>query len=111
MVITLVRHLGRNVVQITLAELSITLLILVPQTQAEYGSQPGSSEQNPGTDPHARGIPGLVRLGEQPRAKDRPTLAHHPEDGKAGTALGSRALIVSHPSEGEGHRWKDARTH
>lgn len=50
----------------------------------------------------------MVRLGEQPRAKDWPTLAHHPEDGKAGAALGSRALVVSHPSEGEGHGWEDA---
>lgn len=109
MVITLVRYFGRNIVQVTLAKFVITPLVLIPQGQAEYGRQSGSSEQNPGTDPHARGVPGLVRLGKQPRAKDRPTLANHTEDGKAGTALGSRALVVSHPGEGEGHRWEDAR--
>lgn len=107
MIIALVRDLGWNVIQVTLAKLIISLLVLVPQAQTEYTSHTSSSEENPCTYPHALGVPRLVRLGEQTRAQDRATLANHAEDGQTSTSLGGGALVVRHPREGECHGGED----
>lgn len=107
MIIALVRDFGRNVVQVTLSKLIIPLLVLVPQTQAEYSRQNRSSEENSCACPHALGVPRLVCLGEQTRAQDRAALANHAEDGQTGTSLGGRALVVRHPRESECHGGED----
>lgn len=107
MIIALVRDLWWNVIQVTLAKLVISLLILVPQAQTEYTRHTCSSEENPCTYPHALGVPRLVRLGEQACAQDRTALADHAEDGQTGTSLGGRALVVCHPREGECHGGED----
>lgn len=107
MIIALVRDLRWNVIQVTLAKLIISPLVLVPQAQPKYSRQTCSGEENSCTCPHALGVPRLVCLGEQTRAQDRAALANHAEDGQAGTSLGGRALVVRHPREGECHGGKD----
>lgn len=111
MIIALVRDLRWNVIQVTLAKLLIALLVLVPQAQTEYSRQTCSGEEDSCTCPHALGVPRLICLGEQTRAQDWTALANHAEDGETGTSLGSRALVVRHPREGEGHSGEDTGAH
>lgn len=107
MIIALVRDLRWNVIQVTLAKLIISPLVLVPQAKTKYSRQTCSGEENSCTCPHALGVPRLVCLGEQTRAQDRAALADHAEDGQTGTSLGGRALVIRHPREGECHSGED----
>lgn len=86
---------------------AVTMTILQTQTRAQNKCYQRRSEKNSSTNPHALRIVRSTRLGEQASTQDRSTLAEHTEDGKTSTSLGAGALVVSHPSEGQGNSRED----
>lgn len=108
MQITRICYIVRHVSAMYSAVELVPPFVFVGQQDSQNLSENSSKEQKSSTNSHSLDIEWSFFLGEKPRAGNRASLTYHTKYDQPCTSFGGRALIVSHPSEGESHGWEDA---